>query len=408
MEAAEYLAVGLALDRAGRFAAADEALTQAIDAARGDGATASSIRARALVARAGIRRYDGRSVEAADDVEAALVALASASQPGPLDMGCRCIRVEALAERARIVAELGEPDVARSVADQAVAEGAALGPGSEEDRARFAAGVARGSVRRTTGDLPGAQADLDAALALAERLDDPDGLLVVEVLDELGILGKATGAYDRSEEAYRRALAILGATVGDGHPDEAAIHHNLGGLLHARGDPAAAEPHARRSVELHAATLGEDHLATLLDRSAWGAILDRLGRSEEAEVQLRDALARLEAKVGLDHREVAVVLNNLAAIAQRRGAYDEAEDYCRRAVEIKERTSGGDAPSLATSLNNLGSIRRARGDHAGAIEAYDRAIAILERAVPDDHPTLAIVRRNRARVRPDDSAARVG
>jgi Flp pilus assembly protein TadD len=97
-------------------------------------------------------------------------------------------------------------------------------------------------------------------------------------VNELAIICKYTGRFRFGEVLYRRALALVETQPGRDHPMATAIHHNLGGVAHARGDFAAAEPHARRTVQIRAAALSPAHLAVAADRAAWAAVLDGLRR----------------------------------------------------------------------------------------------------------------------------------
>jgi tetratricopeptide (TPR) repeat protein len=173
------------------------------------------------------------------------------------------------------------------------------------------------------------------------------------------------------------------------------VHHNLGGLEHARRAFDAAEPHARQSVELRRRFHGADHVSTAEDEAAWAPILHALGRDEEAEALLRHAIAILEHELGPEHPEVAGAWNNLGSALA-----DDAEAAAayRRALASKERSLGPDHPSVAITLNNLAVKERKRGDAAEAERLYRRALAILEPRVEPDHPNLLLTRRNLERL----------
>src|SRR6185503_12076061 len=93
------------------------------------------------------------------------------------------------------------------------------------------------------------------------------------------------------EQIDRDALRNLTAKYGDMHSSVAVIHHNLGGLFHARGDFAAGEPHARKAWELRRAAFGDEHPDTVADGAALAGVLDGLGRYAESEPHYRRALA---------------------------------------------------------------------------------------------------------------------
>jgi tetratricopeptide (TPR) repeat protein len=255
--------------------------------------------------------------------------------------------------------------------------------------------IGRGSVLRARGDYDAAERELLEGLRLAEERHGAWSIETAGALNALGIMYKYWGRFEDGRRVYGRALAILVRGFGEEHPDVATLHHNLGGLEHARRDFEAAEPHARRSVELRRRLLGPEHVSTAEDEAAWAPILHALGRDEEAEALLRHALPILERELGADHPEVAGAWNNLGSALTD---LDAAAEAYRRALEAKERTLGPDHPSLAITLNNLAVNARRRGATDEAEALYRRALAILEGRVEPDHPNLELTRRNLERL----------
>jgi tetratricopeptide (TPR) repeat protein len=215
-------------------------------------------------------------------------------------------------------------------------------------------------------------------------------------LNALGIVCKYAGRFSEGEGHYVRALAILEANGEGQTPLAAAVHHNIGGIRHARGDYEGAESPARHAVQINERALGDDHPVTAADRAALAPILDALGHHDEAEALLRQALATFEREH--DDYEIAMTLGNLAAIAQQRGDVREAEAMHRRALETKERTLGPEHPELATTLSNLATTLYAEGRADEAVPLLRRALALAEGSLEPDHPTLAALRANLEKV----------
>jgi tetratricopeptide (TPR) repeat protein len=255
--------------------------------------------------------------------------------------------------------------------------------------------LGRGSVLRARGAYEQAEPELLEGLRLAEQRFGAWSIETASALNALGVTYKYWGRFDEGRRVYGRALEILVRGFGEEHPDVATIHHNLGGLEHARRDFEAAEPHARRSVELRRRLLGAEHLSTAEDEAAWAPILHALGRDDEAEALLRHALPILDRELGPDHPEVAGAWNNLGSTL---ADLDEAAVAYRRAFEAKERMLGPEHPSLAITLNNLAVNARRRGALDEAEGLYRRALAILDGRVEPDHPNLELTRRNLGRL----------
>src|SRR5439155_21587927 len=115
---------------------------------------------------------------------------------------------------------------------------------------------------------------------------------------------------DTAERLYRRALLLAESQQQIDLNQVADLHHNLGGLDHARGRFVEGEPAARRAVELRKKALGDEHPAVAADRAALAALLDQLDRSEEAEKPLRESIGVLERTVCRHEVDVDVSLDN--------------------------------------------------------------------------------------------------
>lgn len=251
--------------------------------------------------------------------------------------------------------------------------------------------LGRGAVLCSRGAYPNAETELLQALPLAEQRFGAASIETATALNALGMTYKYWGRFDEGRRVYDRALAILVQAFGEEHTDVATVHHNLGGLEHARRNFEAAEPHARKSVELRRRLLGDKHVATAEDEAAWAPILHALGRDDEAEALLRRVIPILERAMGPDHPEVAGAWNNLGSTL---ADLDDAAAAYRTALAAKERVLGAEHPALAITLNNLAVNARRRGELGEAEAIYLRALRILEGRVDADHPNLALTRRN--------------
>lgn len=295
---------------------------------------------------------------------------------------------------ARVLAEAGTLAIEtsdHSVAEEHLSRAVALATDAEE-QVRALTGLA--DLRRRQGGYSEARVLLAQARQRAESAFGDASIELATVLNGEGVVGKFDGRFDDALEAYTRALAILERALGPYAAPLAAVHHNLGGLAHARRDFAGGEPHGRRSVEIRTAVCGPDHLHVALDKAAWAALLDGLRRSDEAERLLREAIPVIERDLGTGNPELAAQLHNLAAILARRGEVAQAESLYRRSLEIKAAAVGGDGPPLAPTLNNLGLLLKRQGRTGEAARLFRRGLASLEGQVADDHPTLRALRRN--------------
>lgn len=197
-------------------------------------------------------------------------------------------------------------------------------------------------------------------------------------------------ASHREARHYADAETLWRATIRES-PEAFAAHHNLGGLLLARGDAAAAQTHFREAMRL-APDFAEAH-------NMAGVAAHRLGRPAEATARYREAL-------DLDPPPVlsARIWSNLGISLATSGDPAGAERAFRRAIEadpgsdaeVGARVNLGillldrDRPEEAerefgtlasrglageTAFLGLARAARARGDEAAAAAAYREVLA---------------------------------
>ncbi len=247
-----------------------------------------------------------------------------------------------------------------------------------------------GAIRRTLGDYARAEVDLQSGLAAAAVEFGEMSVAAAEARNNLGVLYKHWGRFDDGLRLYRQALG----STGEESLARGTICHNIGGILHAQGNFAAAEEPARKAWEISRRLLGEDDPRTMLDAAAYAGVLDGLGRYKESELIYRRALEIFEKTYGPRHYEVAANLHNLAALLAARGLYQEAEEHYRRALALKEELLGVESSDVALTRHNLGNMMNREGRFAEAVPLLENAVAILEKRLPPGHPHLTLAREN--------------
>ena len=106
------------------------------------------------------------------------------------------------------------------------------------------------------------------------------------------------------------------ATLGDRHPDTLASMNNLGGLLHAKGDLAAAEPLLRDALEGRCEVLGDRHPDTITSVNNLDVLLQQQLRESGLVLTAAASPVRVYA---LSDEEVAQ-LHAVGAVLQPRRA----------------------------------------------------------------------------------------
>jgi tetratricopeptide (TPR) repeat protein len=334
---------------------------------------------------------EGRLDEAATAVKKALLLLeksGDASSPDAANLLNDLAEIES--ERQNFQDALLLAERAHSIEDQL--GNSFAGEGAAQIRGRTMGLI--GEICRVRGDFDCAEVSLKKALRIMATEFGEASEQVAEARNNLAVLYKACGRFDEGLYLYQQALDSVVKLNGEDCLASSVIYHNIGGMLHAKGDFTAAEPPGRRAWEISRRLLGEDDPQTLFDAVAYAAILDGLQRYDESEALYRRALAIFEKTFGPEHYEVAANLHNLAAVLCARGDVDQAEKLYRRALAIKEKLLGEGSPDAALTLNNLGALLTRAGRPEEGAGLLQRAFTILHHRVPPDHPHLALARAN--------------
>jgi tetratricopeptide (TPR) repeat protein len=266
------------------------------------------------------------------------------------------------------------------------------GEGAAQIRARTMGLI--GEICRMLGDFVRAEVSLKEALRIVAAEFGEASEQVADTRNNLAVLYKACGRFDEGLHLYQKALDAVVKLNGEDCLACSVIYHNIGGILHSRGDFTAAEPPGRKAWEISRRLFGEDAPQTLFDAVAYAAILDGLQRYDESEAIYRRALVIFEKTFGPEHYEVASNLHNLAAVLCTRGDLDEAEKLYRRALTIKEKLLGVESPDAALTRNNMGALLNRKGRSKEAATMLQSAVETLQSRLAPDHPHLAFARAN--------------
>ena len=251
-----------------------------------------------------------------------------------------------------------------------------------------------GDVRRVLGEYIKAEADLETALAILTSEFGEASEAVADARNNLGILYKYWGRFDDALQLYAQALSTIIVIYGERSLEASAIFHNIGGVLHSRGDFAAAEEPGRKAWNISSELLDEDDPRVMRDAAAYAAILDGLERYGESETIYLRVLAVMSRIFGREHYEVAATLHSLGAVYTALGRLEEAEQHYRMAQVLKEKLLGQDNPDTALTYNNLGELLNKMGRTGESVPLLQKAVVVLEKKLTPGHPHLAATRKN--------------
>ncbi len=235
------------------------------------------------------------------------------------------------------------------------------------------------SLANIQGRLREAAEANERALRIYMRVD-PDRLVVISLLADLGDLQNLLGRHDQALASLRQALVLRQRQALPDLPAQIQLHLTIAEVLTDMRRPEAAAAEYRTAREL----LGPDPEPALLRSALTG--LARLARERgaatEAEALIREALA---LAVGAEH-ERAPLLTEHGHVLLALGRIDLALAACKEALDLDERSFGVDNFRSTPALLCLGQAHHARHDDAAAADALERAVAIHERS--DTAPEL--------------------
>jgi serine/threonine protein kinase len=266
-----------------------------------------------------------------------------------------------------------------------------FGPGSLEtaESLEHLAGL-----RNERTDLDGAEAHLREALAIRRRRQDGD-LAVAKDLNELGQTlvqkGVSPETAPEIEALHREALAIARRVEGPEGLTVAETLFALADLKCAEGSYARGESLFREGLAVERKALGERDPRLWRDRSRFGDALVEAGKFKEAEAVFRQCLEVQRKLLGREHPDSLNTLVRLGATTHLQTRYTEAEALDREVLALSRSHYGPTHWRVAEALCNLASDLAGEKREAEAIPLYEDALAIRRRALGENHWQVAQV-----------------
>jgi tetratricopeptide (TPR) repeat protein len=242
-----------------------------------------------------------------------------------------------------------------------------------------AAWVNEAGARANAGDLEGAQALNEDAIALFEAHAPTSPGLTIGLKNRAN-LHRRNGEWEEAVTTEKKLLA--GVRAEDPASREEIKRLNLLFLTQVRsGQPADAEQTVTEAITVARGLAAHDpaetnSLAVLLGNQA--NVRGELGRYDEALTSSEEAL-KLREQLVLDSPSpandegLAMVLNNHSGVLRRLERYAEAAAAAARSVELRRRNIDSEDPnSVALLANSLNS----QAEHLGRLGDGERAVSL--------------------------------
>ena len=227
----------------------------------------------------------------------------------------------------------------------------------------------RSRCYRRQRDWEAARGDVEAALEVAEELDDRDAL--AHGYFQASIIAERNGQWVLARSYAERAKAIY--EEQDDRLNVGRLLNNLGGLTFLLGDPEEAVRLLKTAFSVALEVGSEPDAAQAV--SSLAQVHLRTGEVELAEEQARHALTLLEGRVDfLDEQGNVQLVLGRALLEQ--GRLDEAEEAIAASEATFDQLSSTSHRAAAWTAQAELSIRR--GDQDQALKLYRRAAETLQ------------------------------
>ncbi|QWP78527.1 tetratricopeptide repeat protein [Lysobacter sp. K5869] len=328
-----------------------------------------------------------RGARARQDVSARQVLDASAARIGHGLDATPAIRARLRAVLGRAYRNLGQPQRAEALLEQAARE--FLDPAvARPDRAAQAfTDLSRSLSERQYG--PQAVAAAQRALELRQRQGEARGL--AEAYDALALARVADSRYDLAEAAFARSQEVRRKhAMRQSLQERAAMLGNLGQLYRRRGELRRAESAFREALELVRAESAHS-VAAQVQQFYLAKVLFGQGRVAETRRELVDNLDLARDLYGEQSDMVANIHVDIGDAAQDMGDYRIADEHYRAALAIMARVAGARSLDYARVLNNYATLADERGDVGEAERLWREALAIRrEQLDPHERRVLRV------------------
>jgi len=233
--------------------------------------------------------------------------------------------------------------------------------------------------------------------------DHPD---VAWLLSNLGMWQRTQGAFEKSEELHRRALAIRARKLGDTHAltisSKRALEEAMGSVDESHWQvnlTAERAARLRERVALREAALdfdlserGEGASATAGDQAHLAQALWESRDCERAEQLFRAAHDGYRS-LGPDPQwewSACTVAAALAQLLYEKGCFAEAESFQLEHVGMLRQSPPSQRGALVRELRDLAAIRYQAGSLAAAEEAHREALQLLcsPMSAPDEQEPM--------------------
>lgn len=268
------------------------------------------------------------------------------------------------------------------------------GSSSPDDEQTLMARDGLGVIYRIQGRLRDAENILSEVLRISDQQLGPDHIDSLVTANNLAIVYKNTGQYEKARNLSERTRAKLernhdlsDRTVMKIKLDNSQI---LGSVYRYLGQPSMAEPSLLEAFEGFRDLWGPRDRETLGAAASLAAFYAAQGRYREAEKMYSQTFQDHEEVFGKNHPQTIQVLLGKASACSLLLQLEEAQQQYQNALERSAESSLGPKHPIRTKiLEGLGLCHREKGEFDEAEELYRQVVENNREILgPDHHDTV--------------------
>ena len=211
------------------------------------------------------------------------------------------------------------------------------------------------------GDWNGAFELLNQVRRKSKILSGFSTQLKMELTAHFANFYHAKADYDKAEIQQRKALNLVGSTVGMDHPVTASMLTNLAAILRRLERFEEAEALLSEGISRLSESVGRKHPAITHIHATRAELFGEQHQWKDAEILQRRCLSDFEA-YGETHPYVISAKHRLADSFAHRGKFDEAEKLYISAIEASRITYSSNHRIVADILSGLAKLMRHQGN----------------------------------------------
>lgn len=233
----------------------------------------------------------------------------------------------------------------------------------------------------------------EAALSYEEAFADipqdrAHELARAHALNGLGVAYSRLGKYPKAGKLLQEALTIRRKSLGDGHPEVAALWNNIGTVHYRQGRYREALRCYRSALAIDEAAFGPSSAAVANDLNNVASASLETRQYSFAERMLRRAID-IGRSLGSPDKRVPDFVKNLACVLGRQRHFDQAKALDEQVLTMQLRDRGARHPSVGLTLEHLATMEVALNQCSDAERHAQESVLILNAALGEDHPRSA-------------------